>query len=214
LDGLLRDGLAGEATAAVAVVEDGLERGGGVGHGNSGSLEGVSARVSHAGALASEPGRRLRYARGMAVRVDAWTWSVRLFRSRTKAAAACRGGHVKINGETAQPSKTVVPGDRVQVTGAPGRTRILEVVETVSKRVGAPVAATCYVDRSPPPPPAEMLASQPRRARGAGRPTKRERRELDRLHGRRGAPAAGERTGPSRCRDGHHQPVAGPICRA
>src|SRR5699024_5581105 len=146
LDGLLRDGLAGEATAAVAVVEDGLERGGGVGHGNSGSLEGVSARVSHAGALASEPGRRLRYARGMAVRVDAWTWSVRLFRSRTKAAAACRGGHVKINGETAQPSKTVVPGDRVQVTGAPGRTRILEVVETVSKRVGAPVAATCYID--------------------------------------------------------------------
>ena len=93
--------------------------------------------------------------------------------------------YVKINGETAQPSKTVVPGDRVQVTGAPGRTRILEVVETVSKRVGAPVAATCYIDRSPPPPPAEMLASQPRRARGAGRPTKRERRELDRLHGRR-----------------------------
>src|SRR5699024_8517752 len=92
--------------------------------------------------------------------------------------------------------------------------RILEVVETVSKRVGAPVAATCYIDRSPPPPPAEMLASQPRRARGAGRPTKRERRELDRPHGRRRAPAAGERTGPPRCRAGHHQPVAGPICRA
>ena len=78
----------------------------------------------------------------MGVRVDAWTWSVRLFPSRTKAAAACRGGHVKVNGEAVQPSKNVVPGDRVQVTGALGRLRILEVVETVSKRVGAPVAAT------------------------------------------------------------------------
>jgi len=120
----------------------------------------------------------------MAVRVDAWTWSVRLFPSRTKAAAACRGGHVKVNGEAVQPSKNVVPGDRVQVTGALGRIRVLEVVQTVSKRVGAPVAATCYIDHSPPPPPREVLASQPRRDRGAGRPTKRERRETDRLLGR------------------------------
>lgn len=109
---------------------------------------------------------------------------MRLFPSRTKAAAACRGGHVKVNGETVQPSKNVVPGDRVLVTGALGRIRILEVVETVSKRVGAPVAATCYIDHSPPPPSREVLASQPRRDRGAGRPTKRERRETDRLLGR------------------------------
>lgn len=120
----------------------------------------------------------------MSVRVDGWTWSVRLFPSRTRAAAACRGGHVKVNGEAAAPSKNVVPGDRVQVTGALGRIRILEVVQTVSKRVGAPVAATCYIDRSPPPPSKEVLASQPRRDRGAGRPTKRERRETDRLLGR------------------------------
>lgn len=120
----------------------------------------------------------------MSVRVDAWTWSVRLFPSRTKAAAACRGGHIKVNGEAVQPSKPVVPGDRVQITGALGRVRILEVVTTINKRVGAPVAATCYVDHSPPPPPKEVLASQPRRERGAGRPTKRERRETDRLLGR------------------------------
>ncbi len=120
----------------------------------------------------------------MSVRVDAWTWSVRLFPSRTRAAAACRGGHVKVNGEAASPSKNVVPGDRVQVTGALGRIRIFEVVQTVSKRVGAPVAATCYIDRSPPPPSKEVLASQPRRDRGAGRPTTRERRETDRLLGR------------------------------
>lgn len=116
--------------------------------------------------------------------MDAWTWSVREFPSRTKAAAACRGGHVKVNGETAQPAKSVVPGDRVQVTLPMGRLRVLEVVDTVSKRVGAPVAATCYIDHSPPPPSKEILASQPRRDRGAGRPTKRERREIDRLRGR------------------------------
>ena len=115
----------------------------------------------------------------MSVRVDAWTWSVRLFPSRTKAAAACRGGHIKVNGEAVQPSKPVVPGDRVQITGALGRVRILEVVTTINK-----VAATCYIDHSPPPPPKEVLASQPRRERGAGRPTKRERRETDRLLGR------------------------------
>lgn len=120
----------------------------------------------------------------MSVRVDAWTWSVRLYPSRTKAAAACRGGHVKINGEAAQPAKSVVPGDRVQVTGASGRVRILEVVKTVSKRVGAPVAATCYIDHSPPPPPREVLASQPRRDRGTGRPTKRDRRQMDKMFGR------------------------------
>lgn len=121
----------------------------------------------------------------MSVRVDAWTWSVRLFPSRTRAAAACRGGHVKVNGEAAQPARKVVPGDRVQVTGTLGRIRILEVVKTVNKRVGAPVAVTCYSDHSPPPPPKEVLASQPRRERGAGRPTKKERRETDRLLGRR-----------------------------
>lgn len=116
--------------------------------------------------------------------MDAWTWSVRLFPSRTRAAAACRGGHVKVNDEAAAPAKNVVPGDRVQIRGPMGRLRILEVVDTVSKRVGAPVAATCYIDHSPPPPPREVLDSQPRRDRGSGRPTKRERRETDRLLGR------------------------------
>ena len=135
------------------------------------------------GAVGDDPAGTT-YARRMGVRVDVWTWSVRLFPSRTKAAAACRGGHVKVNGDAVQPSKNLVPGDRVQVTGALGRIRILEVVETINTRVGAPVAATCYIDHSPPPPPKEIQASQPRRERGAGRPTKRERRETDRLMGR------------------------------
>ena len=113
-------------------------------------------------------------------RVDAWTWSVRLFKTRSAAAAACRGGHVRINGVTAKPAQTVVPGDEVRVW-ASGRERIVEVVQTPSKRVGPSVAANALIDRSPPPPPKEMFAVVPTRDRGAGRPTKRDRRELDRL---------------------------------
>lgn len=115
-------------------------------------------------------------------RVDAWTWSVRLFKTRSAAASACRGGHVKINGATAKPAQYVVPGDEVRVW-AGGRERIVEVARLVSKRVGAPAAAECYVDRSPPPPPKELFAAVPVRDRGAGRPTKRDRREIDRLRG-------------------------------
>jgi len=120
----------------------------------------------------------------MAVRVDAWVWSVRVLPSRTRATAACRAGHVKVGGETVAPSRTIAVGDRVQVTLPMGRVRDLEVTRLVAKRVGAPEAATCYVDHSPPPPPREVLLSQPRRDRGAGRPTKRDRREIDRLRGR------------------------------
>ena len=65
------------------------------------------------------------------------------------------------------------------------RELILEVAATVSKRVGAPVARSCYIDHSPPPPPRELFAAPPVRDRGTGRPTKKERRETDRLLGRR-----------------------------
>ncbi len=64
-----------------------------------------------------------------------------------------------------------------------GRERIVEVVRPIAKRVGAAIAAECLIDRSPPPPPKELLAAMPIRDRGAGRPTKRERRQLDRLRG-------------------------------
>jgi ribosome-associated heat shock protein Hsp15 len=115
-------------------------------------------------------------------RVDSWMWAVRLFKTRSLAAAACRGGHVRVNGAPAKPSHPVRVGDEVRVR-ASGRERIVEVAQPVSKRVGASVAVGCMIDRSPPPPPKELLAAIPVRDRGAGRPTKRERRELDRLRG-------------------------------
>ncbi len=113
-------------------------------------------------------------------RIDAWTWSVRLFKTRSAAASACRGGHVKINGSAAKPAQHVVPGDEVRIR-AGGFEKIVEVTQLVNKRVGAPAAVACYIDRSPPPPPRELFAAVPVRDRGAGRPTKRDRREIDRL---------------------------------
>ncbi|WP_129337361.1 RNA-binding S4 domain-containing protein [Cellulomonas endophytica] len=116
-------------------------------------------------------------------RVDAWTWAVRLFATRSAAGAACRGGHVRINGERAKPATMVVPGDEVRARVG-DRERVLVVQRLVVKRVGAAVAVGCYLDRSPAPPPKEHTAVAAQRDRGAGRPTKRERREIDRLRGR------------------------------
>ncbi|AZG48223.1 DUF3558 family protein [Gordonia insulae] len=116
----------------------------------------------------------------MTTRVDSWIWAIRLTKTRSAAGAACRGGHVRVNGVTAKPAQPVSVGDEVRVR-LHGHERIVEVTKLISKRVSAPIAAECFIDNSPPPPPREVLASQPRRDRGAGRPTKRERRELDRL---------------------------------
>ncbi|WP_059008613.1 RNA-binding S4 domain-containing protein [Streptomyces specialis] len=117
------------------------------------------------------------------VRVDAWIWSVRLTKTRAVAAAACRSGHVKVNGERVKPAYAVRPGDEVRLR-LEGRERVVVVKELLRKRVGAPVAAEAYVDNSPPPPPREAAVEVPVRDRGAGRPTKRERREIERLRGR------------------------------
>ncbi|MFE0187815.1 RNA-binding S4 domain-containing protein [Streptomyces sp. NPDC059008] len=116
-------------------------------------------------------------------RIDSWIWSVRLTKTRSLAAAACRAGHVRVNGERVKPAHAVRNGDEVRLRHA-GRERIVVVSRLVRKRVGAAVAAECFVDNSPPPPPREMTAPAAHRDRGAGRPTKRERRETDQLRGR------------------------------
>ncbi|MET7713236.1 RNA-binding S4 domain-containing protein [Streptomyces sp. NPDC005407] len=114
------------------------------------------------------------------VRVDAWIWSVRLTKTRSQAASACRAGHVRVNGERVKPAHTLRAGDQVRLFHA-GRERLVVVSKIVRKRVGPPVATQCYVDNSPPPPPREFTAPVAVRERGAGRPTKRDRRELERL---------------------------------
>ncbi len=110
-------------------------------------------------------------------RLDRWLWSVRLTKTRPDAAAACRGGHVRVNDRLAKPSTTVAPGDEVRARLG-DTTRIVEVVRVIQTRVGAADAVTCDRDHTPPPPPTvpDPVAA---RDRGAGRPTKRERRVLD-----------------------------------
>lgn len=116
------------------------------------------------------------------VRVDVWIWSVRLTKTRSAAASACRAGHVRVNGDRAKPAHPLSPGDQVRVRQA-GREHVVEVTRLIRKRVGAPVAVQCYIDHSPPPPPREAVAPAGRRDRGTGRPTKRDRREMERLRG-------------------------------
>ncbi|WP_156753646.1 RNA-binding S4 domain-containing protein [Actinokineospora pegani] len=112
-------------------------------------------------------------------RVDRWLWAVRLTKTRSDAAAACRGGHVRVNDRPAKPATPISPGDTVRARIG-DRTRLVEVVRVIEKRVGAPEAALCLIDNSPPPPSKDPLqAPIARRERGAGRPTKRERRVLD-----------------------------------
>ncbi|HEX6257510.1 MAG TPA: RNA-binding S4 domain-containing protein [Euzebyales bacterium] len=111
------------------------------------------------------------------IRVDRWLWAVRLYKTRSAAADGCRGGHVRINGRSAKPASPVRVGDRVEAR-VNRRDRIAEVTRIIDKRVGAPIAAECYVDHSPPPPEVPNLVVA-RRDRGSGRPTKRERRQLE-----------------------------------
>ena len=116
------------------------------------------------------------------VRVDRWLWAVRLAKTRTSASTACGGGHVQINGKAAKPASQVRVGDRVQLR-AGHRSHDVEVVLLLVKRVGAEAAAEALIDRSGPRavrrrPPPPMV-----RERGAGRPTKKDRRAIDRLQG-------------------------------
>jgi ribosome-associated heat shock protein Hsp15 len=117
------------------------------------------------------------------VRVDSWIWSVRLTKTRSLAAAACRAGHVRVNGERVKPAHAVRAGDEVRLRDT-GRERIVVVSRVVRKRVGAPVAAECFIDNSPPPLPREETVVVAHRDRGAGRPTKRDRRDIERLRTR------------------------------
>ena len=116
------------------------------------------------------------------VRVDAWLWAVRVTKTRSAATALCKAGHVKIGGDNAKPAQTVRPGMEVRVVTREG-TRILVVRQLLVKRVGAPLAAVAYDDLTPAPPPKAQRTVFAERDRGAGRPTKRDRRDIERLRG-------------------------------
>ncbi|WP_328453632.1 RNA-binding S4 domain-containing protein [Streptomyces sp. NBC_00386] len=170
----------------------GIESGGATGTDSDAAVTAASATAAAVGAaVAAGP------AGGESVRVDAWIWSVRLVKTRSIGATACKGGHVRVNGERVKPAYSVRVGDEVRVWHE-GRERVVVVKRVIRKRVGAPVAAECYVDNSPPPPPREAVAPAGVRDRGAGRPTKRDRRDMERLRGMQTGSSGPVRTsGPS-----------------
>ena len=118
------------------------------------------------------------------IRVDKWLWAARVFKTRSLAGAACDGGKVDVNAEAAKPARRVRAGDLIAVSLPRGRRRILKVAAIGDRRGSAEVAKALFEDLTPPEPPRLRLASPPRRDPGSGRPTKRERRDIERLRGR------------------------------
>jgi len=115
------------------------------------------------------------------VRLDRWLWAARCYKTRSLAQAACEGGKVDVNGQAAKPARGLRIGDRLRLTVGEWRREL--VVRGLSQRRGpAAVARILYEDLSPPPPPrAQRLPPAVARPPGWGRPTKRERRLLDRI---------------------------------
>ena len=115
------------------------------------------------------------------VRVDRWLCAARFYPSRSQATAACGDGCVRVNGAVVKASYLVKVNDEVGAE-APRGTVLVDVKALADKRLSPSLARELYHDRSPPPPPPEELF--PRRDAGAGRPTKRDRRDVKRVRGR------------------------------
>ncbi len=121
-----------------------------------------------------------------AVRLDRWLCATRFYKTRALAADACDGGKVEVNGHTAKPHKLVRVNDAVTFSH-PSGPKDLKVLSLAERRGSATDARLLYEDHSPPPPPREerfYSAPPPLRQMGMGRPTKRERRDTERLRGR------------------------------
>lgn len=116
-------------------------------------------------------------------RVDSWIWAIRLAKTRSAATALCKAGHVRVNGDRAKPAQTVKPGDEIRVFIPGTGERIVEVRAILSKRVSAALAAPAYIDLTPAPPPREERVYVAARDPGTGRPTKRDRRDIEKLRG-------------------------------
>ncbi len=121
-----------------------------------------------------------------AIRVDKWLWSVRLYKTRSLASGACQAGHVQVNGQRCKPARPIRPGD--VITSLAGEmTRTVKVLAVLQNRVGARLVQHYLEDLTPP---SEYLKCKDKlltpasgRPKGAGRPTKKERRVLGSFFG-------------------------------
>jgi ribosome-associated heat shock protein Hsp15 len=111
-------------------------------------------------------------------RIDLWLKHVCLFKHRSQATEACKGGLVKLNGQRVKPATVVKEGDQIEFFAGENLRRV--VVQTVPPSQQSKEAArTMYLDQSPPPAPRQAVTVF--RDRGAGRPTKKERRDIEKL---------------------------------
>lgn len=119
----------------------------------------------------------------MGVRVDKWLWAVRIFKTRSDAAEACRTGKVTINGSEAKPSKEIKEGDLLTVKKVPIMRHSYKVVATIERRLPAKDVPQYCLDITPQEELDKLNAPKETifvmRDRGTGRPTKKERREMD-----------------------------------
>ena len=119
------------------------------------------------------------------IRIDKWLWAIRLFKTRSQATDACRSGKVKVHDKNVKPSFMLELDTIVQVRKR-DRLHIVKAEKLIEKRVSASLAQVCFEDLSPPQEPTNRMPSffyrsNENREKGLGRPTKRERRTLDRF---------------------------------
>jgi ribosome-associated heat shock protein Hsp15 len=118
------------------------------------------------------------------VRIDKWLWAVRIFKTRNQAAAACKGGRVKIDGQAVKASREVKVGEEIKVS-LTSFTRTIRVSALLENRVGPRLVADYMDDLTPPEEYEKQKMKQELnteyRKRGEGRPTKKERRVIERL---------------------------------
>lgn len=119
-------------------------------------------------------------------RIDKWLWAVRVYKTRSQASEACRTGKVKVDGQSVKPSREVHPGMFIQLHWGPIE-RTIKVKALLKNRVGAKLVEQYMEDLTPEEDykTLEMIRKRTgTRPRGTGRPTKKERRDLDQWHGR------------------------------
>ena len=117
------------------------------------------------------------------IRIDKWLWAVRMYKTRSLTSDACASGKIKIDGENVKASYLLKTGQTIQINKE-GEKHILKSVKLIEKRVGSPLALECYEDLTPPEEKNKRLfsaSSYEVRDRGIGRPTKRDRRDIEKF---------------------------------
>ena len=121
----------------------------------------------------------------MKQRLDHWLWCARFFKSRSLASKLCRARKVRINGEVQSKASASVTHDMVLTFPQANRIRVIKICGLADRRGPASEAALLYEDLTPPEPPHAKRTVPPahaKRTAGSGRPTKAERRAIDKLH--------------------------------